>query len=111
MGQYVSILKNDKGKKETEKEEEEEEDPAVPSMEPPPAVIMGAVYERWGRLLGCDPYRGGGKKADGRISGSRQLLPILIEFGQRYTGLGTLRWAGEEMCLLVSSPVSTLSSP
>ena len=73
--------------KKKEVEEEEEEDPAVPSMEPPPAVIMGAVYERWGRLLGCDPYRGGGKKADGRISGSRQLLPILIEFGQRLQNL------------------------
>ena len=38
-------------KRQREKEtEEEEEDPAVPSMEPPPAVIMGAVYERW---AGC----------------------------------------------------------
>ena len=39
----------------------------MPSMEPPPAVIMGAVYERWGWLAG-PRYGGGGKKADGRIS-------------------------------------------
>ena len=65
-------------KKEENEEKEEKEDPAVPSMEPPPAVIMGAVYERWGRL-GCDPYRGGGKKADGRISASRQLLLLLLK--------------------------------
>ena len=56
----------------------------MPSMEPPPAVIMGAVYERWGWLAG-PRYGGGGKKADGRISAARQLLPLLRgeELGQR----------------------------
>ena len=58
-------------------------------MEPPPAVIMGAVYERWGWLAG-PRYGGGGKKADGRISASRQLL--LIEFGQRRYIAGENDW-------------------